>query len=110
MKNGHKRYQKLIRLNARFGSKAVLRSVGGKSAHPSTPDIRRLRRHVCFVPTAEAALSFDHFVSAGKEKGRDAEPEYSRGLKVEPQIKGYWLLDRNIARFFSFYYLVHHLC
>jgi hypothetical protein len=58
----------------------------------------------------EAASSFDHFVSAGKEKRWNTEPEFSRGLKVEPQIKHYRLLDRNIARLFSFYYLVHHRC
>ncbi|MDB5610946.1 MAG: hypothetical protein JWP25_7846, partial [Bradyrhizobium sp.] len=51
---------------------------------------------------ARYASLFDHLVSAGKEERRDIESELFRRLKINPQIEGHGLLDRDVLRFFPF--------
>jgi hypothetical protein len=62
------------------------------SAFIQRADILRSCRHVRFVPLAEVAASFDHLVSAGKQRLRDREAERHGGLEIDDQLNlvGCW--------------------
>src|ERR1700730_2343 len=61
-------------------------------------------------PKPTSRFLVDHVVGAGKEKRRNGATKFFGGLKVEPQIKGHGLLDRNIGCLFPVQNLGNHRC
>jgi hypothetical protein len=75
-----------------------------RSVHPSTADIRRLHRHVRFVPMAEVTALFDHLVGAGEQRWRYGEAERLRSLEVDHQFELGRLHDWQIGRLLALEY------
>jgi hypothetical protein len=57
------------------------------SALPLRTDIVGAVDHVRKVPETEVAASFNHFVGAGEQRGRDGEAEHLRGPKINNQLQ-----------------------
>ena len=86
-----------------FGSNSEV-----QSAHASTADARRLRRHICLgsVPDSRSAANtthgckglLDHFIGAGEQRRRDFEAERLGGLQIDHQFVLGRRLHRQVAR------------
>ena len=59
---------------------------------------------------ARLAASFDHPISAHKQRWRDGETERLRGLEIDDQLERRGLLDRKITSLGAPEDLVHKAC
>src|ERR1700730_2696722 len=67
----------------------------------STPCAERVRSASTAKAGENRAVSFDHLVGAGEDRGRDREAELLRGLEIDDQLEPRRLFDRQIGGFLA---------
>ena len=76
------------------------------SALPPKADMCSALAHVCFVPIADIAPSFDQFVGPRKKRIWDSKTQSLGGREIDYQFKLSRLLDRKISWVCPFEYLI----